>query len=392
MRPWPLAAALLLAACHAVGPAAGTPAAPLAADPVALAPAAMQPMQAVAPLSRTEFGALSARLSEPAGYFQSDNVVSNETSYLHILDAVRRLGISGGVYIGVGPDQNYSYIAAVRPALAFMFDIRRDNLVEHLLFKAVFELSPTRIEYLCTLLGKPAPADPASWSGRSIGDLVAYLDTTAVSPELAAASMDRLRQLATGYGIPLDQRDLAILQGYRDAFVRFQLQVQYSSLDGRLQRTMPSWRDLLLATDRQGSQLNFLATDDAYRYVRRMHAENRIVPVTGDAAGPTALRAVGDEIRARGLTVSMLYMSNVEQYLYQYRSIGGFVENFRTLPRTATTVIVRSLFNQWGHPLSLPGHRSTSMMQLGDVFLAEWDAGNLPGYSDLMMRGYIGPD
>src|SRR2546426_12768429 len=96
------------------------------------------------------FAALSARLSEPGGYFDSDNLISNETSYLHVIGKLRELGVSGGVYVGVGPDQSFSYIAKIRPKMAIIIDIRKDNLLQHLLFKAMFGRSRSRIEYLCT--------------------------------------------------------------------------------------------------------------------------------------------------------------------------------------------------------------------------------------------------
>src|SRR5262245_8024935 len=84
----------------------------------------------------TEFAHLVARLSEPGGYFDSDNLVSNETSYLHVLPALRTLDLHGGAYVGVGPEQNFSYIAELKPAIAILIDIRRDNMLLHLLFKA----------------------------------------------------------------------------------------------------------------------------------------------------------------------------------------------------------------------------------------------------------------
>ena len=68
------------------------------------------------------FAALSARLSEPGGYFDSDNLISNETSYLHVLGKLRELNVSNGVYIGVGPDQNFTYIAKIRPRMAIIID------------------------------------------------------------------------------------------------------------------------------------------------------------------------------------------------------------------------------------------------------------------------------
>jgi hypothetical protein len=94
----------------------------------------------------SSFARLVTQLSESGGYFDSDNIISNETSYLHVIDGLRRLGVRGGVYIGVGPDQNFSYIAAVRPSIAFMLDIRRDNMFEHLLFKSLFSMARNRVE------------------------------------------------------------------------------------------------------------------------------------------------------------------------------------------------------------------------------------------------------
>ena len=71
---------------------------------------------------------------------------------------------AGRAYIGVGPDQNYTYIAKVRPKIAYMIDLRRDNLLQHLLYKSLFDLSRNRAEYLANLLGRPAPRDRAARS------------------------------------------------------------------------------------------------------------------------------------------------------------------------------------------------------------------------------------
>ncbi len=90
----------------------------------------------------TAFSRLIERLSEGPGFFQSDNLVSNETSYLHPLPVFRSLGLKGGAYIGVGPEQSFSYLAELEPDLAILIDIRRDNLLLHLLFKAMFGTAP----------------------------------------------------------------------------------------------------------------------------------------------------------------------------------------------------------------------------------------------------------
>src|SRR5258708_1522705 len=101
-------------------------------------------LQGVAPPVPQSFAGRVARLSEPGGDFDTDNLISNERSYLDVIPALKAAGVAGGVYIGVGPDQNFSYIAHIRPSLAFIVDIRRDNLLPHLHFKTLLSASQSR--------------------------------------------------------------------------------------------------------------------------------------------------------------------------------------------------------------------------------------------------------
>ena len=106
-------------------------------------------------LTDRDFWSVIETLSEPAGAFTlSENFVSNEP---HFADTVRRLRASGGAYIGVGPEQNFSYIARVRPRIAFIIDIRRENLALLLLYKALFELSTDRADFVSRLFSRPRP-------------------------------------------------------------------------------------------------------------------------------------------------------------------------------------------------------------------------------------------
>ena len=127
------------------------------------------------PSTQQSLGGLIASLSEPGGYFDTDNLISNERWYLHVVPALRALaGKAGdnGVYLGVGPDQNFSYIAHLRPTLAILIDIRRDNLLLHLLFKALFSEATTRAEYLALLTGRSQSAAPRDASIESVVRLV----------------------------------------------------------------------------------------------------------------------------------------------------------------------------------------------------------------------------
>src|ERR671914_2386665 len=141
-------------------------------------------------LPESTFARLVARLSESGGYFDSDNLLSNEASYLHVLGRMRALGVAGGAYIGVGPDQNFSYMAQVRPRIAFIIDIRRDNLLQQLLFKSVFTRARNRAEYLALLFGRPAPGQSPRYDASTIEELVAWVDSTPPSPAAATTAQE----------------------------------------------------------------------------------------------------------------------------------------------------------------------------------------------------------
>src|SRR5215470_8238722 len=158
------------------------------------------------------FATLSEQLSEPNGDFDTDNLISNESSYLHVLPALEQGGVTGGVYIGVGPDQNFSYIARIRPASAFIIDIRRDNLLLHLLFKALFAASRNRIEYLSLLTGRQAPERLDSWRDATIEKIVMYLDEAKQqSASALAATAERLHEAIRKTGIKVSDQDVATI-------------------------------------------------------------------------------------------------------------------------------------------------------------------------------------
>jgi hypothetical protein len=106
---------------------------------------------------------LSQQLSEPDGTFVSrsgspDNLLSNEMQLSTVATALAQEVRPAGVYLGVGPEQNFTYIAAIKPRIAFITDIRRGNLDLHLVYKALFEMSATRAEFVARLFSRtPTP-------------------------------------------------------------------------------------------------------------------------------------------------------------------------------------------------------------------------------------------
>jgi hypothetical protein len=357
--------------------------------------AGVAPLTARAQRPDSSFAALVARLSEPGGYFDSDNIITNEASYLHVASQLRKAGVHGGVYVGVGPDQNFSYIALIKPSVALLADIRRDNLLEHLLFKSLFMQARNRLEYLCLLLGKPVPPDVERWTERPIADILAYIGRTRTdSTAVAAARRARDARIAS-FGVPLDARDHRMIERYHAEFVQSGLDTRYSSIGRNNRAGYPSFGELITAADRDGRQLSYLADEGAFQYVRDMQRRDRIIPVIANVAGDRAMAAIARYAAEQHLAVSAFYLSNVEQYLIERdQGFGAYVKNVRALPRDASSVIIRSYFRGYGtHPLyvAAPGNVSVSMVEPIASFLRRYDAGEIRGYLDLVSSGYVTP-
>lgn len=377
----------------AVGGASSPMAAPfraVPAPPVYTVPGAGGGAVADTVPATTAFGRLIQRLSEPGGYFPSDNLVSNESSYLHVVPTLAALGVRGGAYIGVGPDQNFSYIAHVRPEIAFLIDIRRDALLQHLLFKAAFENARSRAEYLALMLGRPLPAEPGGWEEATIDEIVLYMDTVAAPEAVFEEADTRLLASVSGYGYPLSAWDRETIRGIHAAFWERGLGIRYSNETNVRSRRYPTWRQLLLQMDLEENRASYLASEESFRYVKRLQRRNRVVPVVGDLGGPHALAAIGREIATRGLRVSAFYVSNVEQYLMRGPGFGTFAVTVAGLPFDERSVIIRSYFTR-RVPIAqtVPGHFSTQLLERFTSFVEVQEAGGYVSYLDLVTRNAI---
>ena len=133
-------------------------------------------------ISDADFWTLVADLSEPDGSFPFDNLLSNETTFQSVIPRLQAKVQPGGAYLGVGPEQNFTYIAALQPKIAFIIDIRRQNLVEHLMYKALFELSADRAEFVSRLFSRKQPSGLGTDS--TAAQLFRAYDAAAADPQL----------------------------------------------------------------------------------------------------------------------------------------------------------------------------------------------------------------
>jgi hypothetical protein len=329
-------------------------------------------------LDDADFWALAADLSEPGGYFRiTDNFTSNELEVGRLVTMLREEGVSGGVYLGVGPEQNFSYIAAVRPAMAFIVDIRRQAAMQHLMFKAIFELTDDRAGFLSLLFSKPRPSGIDRDS--SIQEIWQAYWLVATDSDAWPRNRARiLRHITRVRGFSLSEQEAAQLGAVYDAFYWYgpSISTRGSRSGGRGSRA--TFADLTgYSYDVAGRPQSFLSSAENFEFVKMLHERNLIVPVSGDFGGPKALRAIGEYLRERGAVVSAFYVSNVEQYLFQDGKSAAFYDNVATLPLDDRSVFIR--------PYSLRrGSRAQPLCPIG-AFLDAVGAGRVYSNNDALV-------
>jgi hypothetical protein len=349
-------------------------------------------------LSAEEFSGLIRDFSEEGGYFFSDNFTSSEDSYLTIVDKLQELAVTGGAYIGVGPEQNFTYIAKIRPRIAFIVDIRRQAVIQHLMYKAIFQLSPTRTQFLSLLLSRPMTAGKAPGANAPLDEILTFFANIPADDRTYTENLDSIRKtIQQDFQFPLSAGDQAKLEYVYKSFRTWGFQIGFDAgrRRGRGFSRFPNLRDLLAMRDLKGKQGSFLASTGDYDFVRSMQRRNLIIPIVGDFSGKKALAAVGNYLRKRKLTVSVFYVSNVEIVLLDWGSLeqfSDFVKNVKKLPIDGRSLLLRSTFSYYGHPARLPGYQLCNLLQKASIFLQDFDRGLYRSYRDLIMTHYIAPE
>jgi len=304
-------------------------------------------------LADDAFWKLIESSSEPGGSFQSENFLSNETGFQMVIPMLNLRVKPGGVYMGVGPEQNFTYIAAIRPKIAFIVDIRRQNMLEHLIYKSLFETSDNRADFLSKLFSRKRPA---GLTERSTPDeLFAAYNSAPTDNDAFTKNLQDIKDLLVKkHKFGLTDEDLINIEHVLTVFRDWGPDINYNSgtLNGRGRGGggMPNYMDVMTATDPQGQKRSYLATEENFRFLRDIEGRNMLIPLTGDFGGKKAVRAVGDYLKDHGAIVGAFYLSNVENYLFQNQGGPGnpnggasnFYGNVATLPLDSSSTFIRS--------------------------------------------------
>jgi hypothetical protein len=350
-----------------------------------------------AQLSDAEFWKIIEDFSEPSGFFTSENFSSNERGYQTLIPKLMAKVQPGVAYMGVGPEQNFQYIASLKPKIAFIVDIRRQNMIQHLMYKAAFEMTSNRADFLSVVFSRKRPA------GLSESSTTAQLlDAYGVAQRdnvLAEANRKAIKDLLTKeHGFALTEDDLQTMDHVFDVFAMYGTGLNYSSNIGGGQggrgggANTVSYGELMVLPDENGMNRSYLASEESFRFIKDMEKKNLLIPVVGNFGGPKAIRAVGQYLKERGATVGAFYLSNVEQYLFRPPQGGGntlpihreFYENVEMLPLDESSTFIRSGNQNQGGGGRGGGGGLTPMMSSMMHVLREFKAGRINSQQDLL--------
>jgi hypothetical protein len=357
---------------------------PLSLTPTSLVATDSLPAQ----LSDEAFWKIVTDFSESGGFFRSDNFVSNETTFQYVLKGLQKTK-AGGVYLGVGPDQNFTYIVAMQPKMAIIFDIRRQNMLQHLMYKALIEVSSDRADFVSRLFSRPRPEalDPKTRAEK----IFTAFDNVEADPKLFIENLKAIkRQLEERHGFNLSSEDESSLEYVFRAFFAGGPDLTYNGVGGGSagfgRGRMPSYAELMQMTDEEGENRSYMGSEENFKILQDLEKKNLIVPVVGDFAGSKAIRAVATYLKQHDAYATAFYVSNVEQYLFQQDDDWiKFYHNVKLLPVDTSGVFIRSVFN--GVALNYQAGafmRSASLLSSIPGLLEAFDSGDVKNYYDVI--------
>jgi hypothetical protein len=326
-------------------------------------------------ISDADFWQMVSEFSETGGSFNSDNFVSNETLFQRVVPNLKKN--PGGAYIGVGPDQNFTYLVAIQPRIAFIIDIRRQAMLQHLMYKAIIELSGDRADFLSRLFSRNRPANVGADS-TAAELLVAYYAAGADAALFDENLKSVLDRLSIHHGFSLSEIDRENIEYVYSAFFREGPDLAYSKGP-----YLPTYAQLMQATDGHGENQSYLGSEANFQILRNLETSNLVIPVVGDFAGSRALRSVADYLKDHHTVVSAFYTSNVEQYLFQQGNWRKFYLNVSELP-----VDVQSTFIRWipkgSRQTTVLKRNMTALSPISD-FLKVFMDGEIRNYRDVLL-------
>jgi hypothetical protein len=209
------------------------------------------------------------------------------------------------------------------------------------MYKALFELSKDRAEFVSRLFSRSRPEGLGPQS--TVREIFTAVSKMAVSDSVYEENLKAIQEhLTKTHHFLVSDKDLDGVQYVYRNFHRFGPNINYGS-SGNGGFGGVSYADLMTATDAQGVSRSYLANEENFEYLKSLQSKNLVVPVVGNFAGPKAIRAVGKYVKENGGKISAFYLSNVEQFLQQDGIWDNFCRSVATLPLDGSSTFIRSV-------------------------------------------------
>jgi hypothetical protein len=319
--------------------------------------------------------------SEESGYFRFDNFLSNELGFQAVIPELRQRTHPGGVYIGVGPEQNFTYMVALEPSIAFILDIRRQNMLEHLMYKALFELSADRADFISRLFSRKRPPDLKT--DATVHELFITFGSLERDSELYEKNLQSIKDvLVMKHHFGLSKKDLETIGYVYHNFFDAGPYIDFSFGSYIVTPPMPTYAELMLTTDSQGRNSSYLASEENFQYVKTMSIRNLIIPLVGDFAGRKTVRKIGKYLADHDATVTVFYTSNVEEYLFRSSDWRRFYASVAALPMDSASTFIRTVNAQGPSRWS---YQFISLLSPMAELIRSFEEGGIQTYHDVVV-------
>lgn len=244
----------------------------------------------------TELGPIPAEWAEAFGAVRADPPperltrdshywVSDETYHLLFREAMAN---KGGVFLGIGPDQNYLMAGWARPEVLIPLDFDQAIIDLHFVYRVAF------------LNAETPEAFRAMWTEEKESEFRALLENAYTDPK---------------------QRK-NVLKAFKKA------------------RPKVLWRfKRIRKLHKEKGVPTYLDDPEQYAFVRNLYLTNRVFPVRGDLTAQKTVRDIAEATKKLGLQITVLYLSNTEQY-FVYND--DFKQNMLALPLAEDSVVLHT--------------------------------------------------
>ena len=279
-----------VAAAAPPGPRTQPAPAPVAAPPVTVGIGEASPAPptdgGLSPELRARFAAIRSDPAPAELVHDSHYWISNEHSHFVWHAALEGIG---GAYLGVGTDQNYLLAGWARAELLLLVDFDAAIVELHDAYRVAFETCETPAEFL------------RMWTKAGAAIHTARIVEAYPEPDTQARVLRAQKRART-------------------------------IVHARLRKTLALYAARGIPT--------YLDDQAQYDHLRALWRGGRVYPIRGDLTGDATLVDAAAAIKASGLPLAVLYLSNAEQY-FDYGP--GFRRNMIAQPMDAHILVLRTL-------------------------------------------------